>query len=82
MISNALNNKVFLLLVVAVTLAFGAILWPYYEAVFWGVTLAILFAPLQKFLLVHMPARRNLAAQKPRTALRDTPTPSSRDPSP
>ena len=62
MISNALNNKVFLLLVVAVTLAFGAILWPYYEAIFWGITLAILFSPLQKFLLVRMPTRRNLAA--------------------
>ena len=62
MISNALNNKVFLLLLVAVTLAFGAILWPYYEAIFWGITLAILFSPLQRLLLRRMPQHRTLAA--------------------
>lgn len=59
--SNALNNKVFLLLLVVVTLAFGAILWPYSEAIFWGVTLAILFSPMQRFLLRRMPQRPNLA---------------------
>ena len=62
MISNALNNKVFLLLLVAVTLAFGTILWPYAEAIFWGITLAILFSPLQRFLLQRMPNHRTLAA--------------------
>ncbi len=62
MIYNGLNNKVFLLLLVAVTLAFGAILWPYYEAIFWGITLAILFSPLQKILLRRMPKHCNLAA--------------------
>ncbi len=62
MISTALNNKAFLLLLVAVTLAFGAILWPYYEAIFWGITLAILFSPLQRFLLLRMPRHQTLAA--------------------
>ena len=62
MISNALNNKVFLLLLVAVTLAFGAILWPYAEAIFWGITLAILFSPLQRWLFQRMPKHRTLAA--------------------
>lgn len=58
---NTLNNKVFLLLLVVVTLAFGAILWPYSEAIFWGVTLAILFSPMQRFLLRRMPQRPNFA---------------------
>ena len=62
MIFNALNNKVFLLLLVAVTLAFGTILWPYAEAIFWGITLAILFSPLQKILLRRMPKHATLAA--------------------
>ncbi len=62
MISNALNDKVFLLLLVAVTLGFGTILWPYAEAIFWGITLGILFSPLQKLLLRRMPTHPNLAA--------------------
>ena len=36
-----LQNKVFLLLLALVTIAFGAILWQFHGAVFWGVILAI-----------------------------------------
>ncbi|MCB1978502.1 MAG: AI-2E family transporter [Burkholderiaceae bacterium] len=57
-----LQDRSFLLLLVAVSIAFLAILWPYYEAVFWGVALAILFAPLHRRLLSRMPRHRNLAA--------------------
>lgn len=57
-----LQNKVFLLLLAVVSLAFAAILWPFYAAIFWGVALAILFAPLHRRLLRRMPQRRNLAA--------------------
>ena len=57
-----LQNKVFLLLLALVTIAFGAILWQFHGAVFWGVILAILFAPLHRKLLRRMPRRRNLAA--------------------
>ena len=56
------QNKVFLLLLALVTVAFGAILWQFHGAVFWGVVLAILFAPLHRQLLRRMPRRRNLAA--------------------
>ena len=55
-------NKAFLLLLSGVSLAFAAILWPFYDAVFWGVVLAILFAPLHRQLLLRLPQRPNMAA--------------------
>ena len=62
MTHSKLQDRTFLLLLVLVSIAFLAILWPYYEAVFWGVALAILFAPLHRRLLARMPRKRNLAA--------------------
>ncbi|APW35839.1 AI-2E family transporter [Rhodoferax koreense] len=59
---SALENKTFLLLLVAVTLGFGWILWPFYGAVFWGVVMAILFSPLFRRLLKAFGQRRTLAA--------------------
>jgi predicted PurR-regulated permease PerM len=57
-----LEDKTFLWLIVAVSLAFAWILWPFYGAVFWGAILAILFAPLYRRLLRSMRQRRTLAA--------------------
>ncbi|WP_370677196.1 AI-2E family transporter [Pleomorphomonas sp. PLEO] len=57
-----LENKTFLLLTVAVTLAFAWVLWPYYGAILWGTVVAILFAPLKRRLLAAMPGKANLAA--------------------
>ena len=62
MLPPSFKSKVFLWLLVAVSLAFLAILWPLYEAIFWGVTLAIIFSPLHRRLLERMPERRNVAA--------------------
>lgn len=62
MTPSTLQNKAFLLLLTLVTIAFGAILWEFHGAVFWGVILAILFAPLHRKLLRRMPRRKNLAA--------------------
>ncbi len=45
-----LQQKFFLYLLVFVTIGFGWILLPYFGAVFWGVVLAILFAPLYRRL--------------------------------
>lgn len=59
---STLQNRTFLLLLILVTLAFGAILWPFHGAVFWGVVLAILFTPLYRRLLRRMPGKPNLAA--------------------
>ncbi|RCX11826.1 AI-2E family transporter [Extensimonas vulgaris] len=60
--SPTLQNKTFALLLTAVTLAFGAILWQFHGAIFWGGALAILFSPLHRKLLRRMPNRHNLAA--------------------
>ena len=49
-----LETRVFVLLMVIVTLAFGVILLPFWGAVFWGVITAILFAPLQRLLARRM----------------------------
>jgi predicted PurR-regulated permease PerM len=57
-----LQQKTFLILLIAVSLAFAWILWPFYGAVFWGAVLAILFAPFHHRLLAGMHHRRNLAA--------------------
>lgn len=57
-----LQQKFFLLLLAIVSVAFVWILLPFYGAVFWGVVLSILFAPVNRRLLRAMPQRRNLAA--------------------
>jgi len=54
--------RFFLLLLIAVTLAFASLLQPYFGAVFWGTVLAVLFMPLHKRVLLRMPTHRNLAA--------------------
>ncbi|MDQ1835512.1 AI-2E family transporter [Massilia scottii] len=57
-----LQQKSFLLLLALVTIGFGWILAPYAGAVFWGVVLAILFAPLNRWLLKKTNNKHNLAA--------------------
>lgn len=57
-----LHQKTFLFLLLAVSLAFGWILWPFHGALFWGTVLAILFEPFHRQLLAAMRQRRNLAA--------------------
>jgi predicted PurR-regulated permease PerM len=59
---RSLEDKTFLLLIIAVSLAFALILWPFYGAVLWATVLATVFAPLYRRLLSSMPQRRNLAA--------------------
>ena len=57
-----LEDKFFLFLVIAVSLAFLWILTPYFGAILWGIIAAVVFAPLNRSFLVSMPGRRNLAA--------------------
>ena len=59
---SKLQNRTFLALLIAVTIAFLAILWPFHGAVFWAMVLAILFMPLHRRLLQRMPGRPNMAA--------------------
>ena len=60
--SITFENKVFILLLAAVTLAFAWVLWPFYGAVFWGAIFAMMFRPLFLRLLKALPERRTLAA--------------------
>ena len=62
MTQYTLQQKFFLLLLALVTLAFIYILLPYSGAVFWGVVLAILFAPLYRKLLRETKQKPTLAA--------------------
>jgi predicted PurR-regulated permease PerM len=57
-----LQEKGFLLLVVAVSAAFAWILRPFYGAVLWGVITAIVFRPLYRALLRALAGRATLAA--------------------
>lgn len=56
------ETRSFVLLMVIVTLAFGMILLPFWGAVFWGVIVAILSAPLQRVLVRRMGWSRTWAA--------------------
>ncbi|RZL07894.1 MAG: AI-2E family transporter [Rubrivivax sp.] len=62
MITPELERKIFLALLLIVTIAFVAILMPFYGAVFWGMILALLFNPLQRRLVRRFSGRNNLAA--------------------
>jgi predicted PurR-regulated permease PerM len=57
-----LENQSFLLLLVAVTLAFAWILAPYFGAILWAIAAAVIFAPLNLTLQRRMGGRPNLAA--------------------
>ena len=59
---RALDRNVFLLVVVALTIAFCWVILPFYGAVLWGSALALLFEPLYVRFLRRMKGRRNLAA--------------------
>lgn len=61
MLPRPSNKKTFILLLLAVSIGFGVILWPFIGAVFWALVLAILFNPLNKRLLRRMPRQPNLA---------------------
>jgi predicted PurR-regulated permease PerM len=60
--SHALEDRTFLLLLVAVTLAFVWILWPYFGAVLWAAILAIVFEPMYRHIAESLRNRRSLAA--------------------
>ena len=57
-----LEDKTFLLLVIAISLAFAWILLPFFGVVLWGTILAILFAPLYRRLLKILGQRRTVSS--------------------
>jgi predicted PurR-regulated permease PerM len=60
--AEAFEDRVFLYLVIGVSLAFLWILRPYAGAILWGTVLAIVFAPLNRHLRERMRQRRSIAA--------------------
>jgi predicted PurR-regulated permease PerM len=56
------EDRSFLVLLAAVTLAFGWVLWPFSGALLWATLLAIIFAPLYRRFLETLPGKRNLVA--------------------
>jgi predicted PurR-regulated permease PerM len=59
---RTLEDTTFLLLIIAISLAFAWIVWPLYGAVLWASVMAIVFAPLHRKLLRSIGPRRNLVA--------------------
>lgn len=59
---RSLEQKTFLLLMVAASLAFAWIIWPFFGAILWGTVLAIVFAPLYRWLKGPMQQSSNVAA--------------------
>jgi predicted PurR-regulated permease PerM len=57
-----LEDRTFQWLLIAVSVAFVWILWPFYGAVLWGTIVAILFAPVHRRLATSLRHRPNLAA--------------------
>ncbi|WP_120968164.1 AI-2E family transporter [Comamonas sp. lk] len=57
-----LHKRAFMLLLLAVTVGFGLVLWEYSVAIFWGIVLAIVFAPLHKRIAARIPQSPTLAA--------------------
>lgn len=57
-----LQHQTFLLLLLGVSITFAWILQPFYGAIFWGLVLSILFAPVQRRAYQFCGQRRNLAA--------------------
>jgi len=59
---RATEDSTLLLLLIAVSLAFAWILWPFYGAILWAVVFATVFAPAHRRLLSFLGRRPNLAA--------------------
>jgi predicted PurR-regulated permease PerM len=57
-----LQDKFFLVLLAIVTIAFAALLRPFFGAILWAVVIAILFAPLQRRLVARFNGRSSWAA--------------------
>ena len=57
-----IEHQGFLLLLVAVTLAFAWVLQPFFGAILWAIVVAVIFAPVYRRLLASMNDRRSLAA--------------------
>jgi len=62
MTQKELQTKSFLLLLILISLAFGWVIWPYLSVIFCAIVLAIMFAPIKRYLMKKLPNRENLVA--------------------
>jgi predicted PurR-regulated permease PerM len=61
-VSAYLENRALLLLLITVSVALGWILLPFYGTILWGCVIALLFAPVYRWLLPRLHSRRTPAA--------------------
>lgn len=59
--SKKRENGVLVVMLVAISVTFGWILWPFFGAILWAVLLSIIFTPWYRQLLARIPQWRNLA---------------------
>lgn len=59
---RAFEDRFFIGFLVVVSLAMGWVVLPFFGAILWGVVAAILFDPLNRWMLSRNPTRRNSAA--------------------
>ena len=64
-----LENRVLLCLLLLVSLALAWILLPFYGTILWAAIIALLFAPLHRWLMAHLKGRPTLAALLTLTAV-------------
>lgn len=62
MSTDKVQHRTFIVLLIMVSLAFFALLAPFFGAVLWAGIFAIIFMPLQNRILAHMPKRPTLAS--------------------
>lgn len=60
--TQTLQDRAFILLLILVTLAFLAVLWPFQGAVLWSVIFAVVFMPLHKRIAKRMPRHPTMAS--------------------
>ncbi|RQH08868.1 AI-2E family transporter [Paraburkholderia dinghuensis] len=60
--NKSLHQASFYLLLLAVSIALCFVLAPFFSTVLWGTILALIFQPVQRWLVARLGGRRNLAA--------------------
>jgi predicted PurR-regulated permease PerM len=56
------NDRVFLVFLAAISVVFVLVITPFFGAILWAVVVAIVFAPVNRWLLVKLGGRHNVAA--------------------
>ncbi len=59
---SSIYFNTFIIILIAVSLAFFKLLVPFYGAIFWAIVLAVLFRPLQLWILQRMPGRNTIVS--------------------